>query len=77
VYIFVYCIFVLVVMCRLRNGGFNVFDCVITVCRYNLDPFNNYKDEELWLALEKTYMKDTVKTYSIQGPQSNTRCSLI
>lgn len=28
--------------------------------RYNLDPFNNYKDEELWLALEKTYMKDTI-----------------
>uniref|UniRef100_A0A8C1JB33 ATP-binding cassette, sub-family C (CFTR/MRP), member 12 n=1 Tax=Cyprinus carpio TaxID=7962 RepID=A0A8C1JB33_CYPCA len=35
----------------------------IGTVRYNLDPFNNYKDEELWLALEKTYMKDTVKTY--------------
>lgn len=57
-------------MCRLRNGDFNVFVCMITVCRYNLDPFNNYKDEELWLALEKTYMKDTVKTHSIQGPQA-------
>lgn len=40
----------------------NVFVCVIIVYRYNLDPFNNYKDEELWLALEKTYMKDTVNT---------------
>ncbi|XP_040898346.1 ATP-binding cassette sub-family C member 12-like isoform X1 [Toxotes jaculatrix] len=28
--------------------------------RYNLDPFNSYSDEEIWAALEKTYMKDTV-----------------
>ncbi|XP_056602458.1 ATP-binding cassette sub-family C member 12 [Triplophysa dalaica] len=32
----------------------------IGTVRYNLDPFNNYKDEELWQALEKTYMKDTI-----------------
>lgn len=38
------------------------FVCVVTSYRYNLDPFNNYKDEELWLALEKTFMKATVKT---------------
>lgn len=47
-----------------------MFVCVITVYRYNLDPFNSYSDEELWLALEKTYMKDTVKTYSIRGLQA-------
>uniref|UniRef100_UPI0037E9291E ATP-binding cassette sub-family C member 12-like n=1 Tax=Semicossyphus pulcher TaxID=241346 RepID=UPI0037E9291E len=28
--------------------------------RYNLDPFNSYSDEEIWAALEKTYMKDTI-----------------
>ncbi|XP_075328739.1 ATP-binding cassette sub-family C member 12 isoform X1 [Odontesthes bonariensis] len=28
--------------------------------RYNLDPFNNYTDEEIWTALEKTYMKDSI-----------------
>nr|XP_055061801.1 LOW QUALITY PROTEIN: ATP-binding cassette sub-family C member 12 [Misgurnus anguillicaudatus] len=32
----------------------------IGTVRYNLDPFNNYKDEQLWQALEKTYMKDTI-----------------
>ncbi|XP_050970286.1 ATP-binding cassette sub-family C member 12 [Labeo rohita] len=32
----------------------------IGTVRYNLDPFNNYKDEQLWLALEKTYMKETI-----------------
>uniref|UniRef100_A0A671RDU4 Multidrug resistance-associated protein 9-like n=1 Tax=Sinocyclocheilus anshuiensis TaxID=1608454 RepID=A0A671RDU4_9TELE len=32
----------------------------IGTVRYNLDPFNNYKDEELWLALEKTFIKDTI-----------------
>ncbi|KAM4602664.1 ATP-binding cassette sub-family C member 12 isoform 2-T2 [Polymixia lowei] len=28
--------------------------------RYNLDPFNSYSDEEIWAALEKTYMKDSI-----------------
>ncbi|KAF3833111.1 hypothetical protein F7725_026776 [Dissostichus mawsoni] len=28
--------------------------------RYNLDPFNNYNEEEIWAALEKTYMKDSI-----------------
>ncbi|XP_069030712.1 ATP-binding cassette sub-family C member 12 [Embiotoca jacksoni] len=28
--------------------------------RYNLDPFANYSDEEIWTALEKTYMKDSI-----------------
>ncbi|XP_067351135.1 ATP-binding cassette sub-family C member 12 [Channa argus] len=32
----------------------------IGTVRYNLDPFNNYTDEELWEALEKTYMKDSI-----------------
>lgn len=30
-------------------------------CRYNLDPFNKYSDEEIWEALEKTYIKDSVR----------------
>uniref|UniRef100_A0A3P8RJB7 ATP binding cassette subfamily C member 12 n=1 Tax=Amphiprion percula TaxID=161767 RepID=A0A3P8RJB7_AMPPE len=28
--------------------------------RYNLDPFNDYTDEDIWTTLEKTYMKDTI-----------------
>ncbi|XP_066513033.1 ATP-binding cassette sub-family C member 12-like [Hoplias malabaricus] len=32
----------------------------IGTVRYNLDPFNNYTDEEIWMALEKTYMKETI-----------------
>ncbi|KAK2853475.1 hypothetical protein Q5P01_006136 [Channa striata] len=32
----------------------------IGTVRYNLDPFNNYTDEELWEALDKTYMKDSI-----------------
>ena len=28
--------------------------------RYNLDPFNNYNEEEIWAVLEKTYMKEPV-----------------
>ncbi|CAG5851555.1 unnamed protein product [Menidia menidia] len=32
----------------------------IGTVRYNLDPFNNYTDDEIWTALEKTYMKDSI-----------------
>ncbi|XP_078145366.1 ATP-binding cassette sub-family C member 12 [Centroberyx gerrardi] len=32
----------------------------IGTIRYNLDPFNNYSDEDIWASLEKTYMKDSI-----------------
>uniref|UniRef100_T1J568 Multidrug resistance-associated protein 5 n=1 Tax=Strigamia maritima TaxID=126957 RepID=T1J568_STRMM len=32
----------------------------IGTVRYNLDPFNLYADEEIWSALEKTYMKEKI-----------------
>ncbi|XP_053721093.1 ATP-binding cassette sub-family C member 12 isoform X1 [Synchiropus splendidus] len=34
--------------------------------RYNLDPFDNYTDEEVWAALEKTYMKDSVSRLELK-----------
>ncbi|XP_074481024.1 ATP-binding cassette sub-family C member 12-like [Sebastes fasciatus] len=39
----------------------------IGTVRYNLDPFNNYNDEEIWAALEKTYMKDSVCLHNINS----------
>ena len=30
--------------------------------RYNLDPFNQHDDAELWAALEKCHIKDSVRT---------------
>uniref|UniRef100_A0A8C4S7R5 ATP binding cassette subfamily C member 12 n=1 Tax=Erpetoichthys calabaricus TaxID=27687 RepID=A0A8C4S7R5_ERPCA len=32
----------------------------IGTIRYNLDPFNKYSDEEIWQALERTYMKQSL-----------------
>uniref|UniRef100_A0A672ZZ09 ATP-binding cassette sub-family C member 5 n=1 Tax=Sphaeramia orbicularis TaxID=375764 RepID=A0A672ZZ09_9TELE len=32
----------------------------IGTVRYNLDPFDNYSDADIWSALEKTYMKDSI-----------------
>lgn len=33
---------------------------MLFACRYNLDPFNKYTDQQIWEALEKTYIKDSV-----------------
>uniref|UniRef100_A0A3B3Z8J7 ABC transporter domain-containing protein n=1 Tax=Periophthalmus magnuspinnatus TaxID=409849 RepID=A0A3B3Z8J7_9GOBI len=30
--------------------------------RYNMDPFGSYSDDEIWTALEKTYMKESVRS---------------
>ncbi|XP_049573002.1 ATP-binding cassette sub-family C member 12 [Syngnathus scovelli] len=32
----------------------------IGTVRHNLDPFNNHSDSEIWTALERTYMKDSI-----------------
>uniref|UniRef100_A0A0L8HVX3 ABC transporter domain-containing protein n=2 Tax=Octopus bimaculoides TaxID=37653 RepID=A0A0L8HVX3_OCTBM len=32
----------------------------IGTIRYNLDPFNNYTDEQIWSALENCYMKNAI-----------------
>ncbi|XP_046853330.1 ATP-binding cassette sub-family C member 5-like isoform X2 [Xenia sp. Carnegie-2017] len=32
----------------------------IGTVRYNLDPFNKHSDEEVWLALEQSHMKETI-----------------
>ncbi|NWX82088.1 MRP9 protein, partial [Nothoprocta pentlandii] len=32
----------------------------IGTVRYNLDPFGNYTDDQIWQALERTFMKDTI-----------------
>jgi ATP-binding cassette subfamily C (CFTR/MRP) protein 1 len=34
--------------------------------RTNLDPFNQYSDKDLWLALDKCYLSDTVKKLELQ-----------
>ncbi|XP_078592465.1 ATP-binding cassette sub-family C member 5-like isoform X2 [Branchiostoma floridae x Branchiostoma japonicum] len=34
--------------------------------RYNLDPFNQYSDNQLWQALERSYMKDRISALEKQ-----------
>jgi len=29
--------------------------------RYNLDPFNQYTDDEIWIALERSHIKESVR----------------
>ncbi len=29
--------------------------------RYNLDPFNSHTDDELWEALNRVHLSDTIK----------------
>ncbi|XP_077567763.1 ATP-binding cassette sub-family C member 12-like [Stigmatopora nigra] len=44
----------------------------IGTIRYNLDPFNNYSDEQIWAALEKTCVKDSISKLEgqLQAPVS-------
>jgi len=35
--------------------------------RYNLDPFKQYSDEEIWNAIEKAHLKETVSFYRSSG----------
>ena len=45
--------------------------------RYNLDPFNQYADDDIWVALERSHMKQAVrnssKTLSLLKLMSNLR----
>lgn len=34
--------------------------------RYNLDPFEKYSDEAIWQALERTNMKEKIKSLPSQ-----------
>lgn len=34
--------------------------------RFNLDPFNNYQDDELWDVLESVHMKDHVMSLPLK-----------
>ncbi|XP_041482605.1 multidrug resistance-associated protein 5-like [Lytechinus variegatus] len=38
----------------------------IGTVRYNLDPFNDHSDKELWEALERSYMKDRISALESQ-----------
>ncbi|KAK7899190.1 hypothetical protein WMY93_020043 [Mugilogobius chulae] len=31
--------------------------------RYNVDPFDSYSDDDIWAALEKSYMKETISQF--------------
>jgi ABC-type multidrug transport system fused ATPase/permease subunit len=35
-------------------------------CRYNLDPFNAHTDEEVWVALERAHLKDTISNLPLK-----------
>ena len=46
----------------------NVFSrFFISFFRYNLDPFSKHTDDELWEALQKCHVKETVsmRSYSV------------
>ena len=39
---------------------YNSWIFTVFVFRYNLDPFDKYSDDELWTALERSHLKDTI-----------------
>ena len=45
--------------------------------RYNLDPFNEFCDDDLWNALEKAHIKDMVRNDCLDQKRINYRKDLI
>ena len=41
----------------------NLFRCLGSV-RFNLDPFNEHNDADLWEALERAHLKDVIRRNS-------------
>jgi len=39
---------------------------LVVYYRYNLDPFNMYKEEDLWSALRKCHVKHTIRALAGQ-----------
>nr|ASU47347.1 ABCC2 [Cnaphalocrocis medinalis] len=44
--------------------------------RYNLDPFSNYSDDELWRALEQVELKDTVPALDFKVSEGGSNFSM-
>lgn len=38
---------------------------ILFVSRFNLDPFNQYTEEQIWNALERSHMKECVSTFTL------------
>ena len=44
-------------------SNLNLFHCLGSV-RFNLDPFNEHNDADLWEALERAHLKDVIRRNS-------------
>lgn len=44
--------------------------------RYNLDPFEEYKDEDLWNALAQVELKDAIKSLDFMVSEGGSNFSL-
>ena len=45
---------------------YNSWIFTVFVFRYNLDPFDKYSDDELWTALERAHLKDTISNLPLK-----------
>jgi hypothetical protein len=49
-----------------KNADAEIDCCDLALVRYNLDPFDDYTDEEIWSALEKSHIKAKVRIDSLK-----------
>lgn len=54
-----------------RDFNISVFVYISPLChrsfvRYNLDPFKQHSDKELWKALEKAHLREMVGVHLLQ-----------
>ena len=39
---------------------------LVPINRYNLDPFHAHADEDVWIALERAHLKDTISNLPLK-----------
>ena len=50
-------------MCDVNDANIYFYVVMFSgILRYNLDPFNNSTDEEIWEALARVHLKEEVRT---------------
>lgn len=65
---FQFCFLMLTIILKIKFSNSNCINLIllfIGTVRFNLDPFNEHNDADLWEALERAHLKDVIRRNSL------------